>query len=271
MASCSADRQTRHEARFFAFFDVDRAGRWPRSWPVIKAALAGQGAHRNGNFPAAQLRRLIPLLAHRATPLIATPMPVPISAQMEDRGLVIHSAAPVRDADGRLLGVLEGGVLLNKNLDFIDRLNAIVYPDGTLPVGSAGTATCSSATCGWRPMSGCSKASRAIGTRVSAAVHAACSMKGEPGWTAPSSSMTGMSRPMNRCSIAMATDRHALRRLSRRTLRQARSKRFAMPSGFSPGHGLVAGVFAVIWARRVFKPDRAHACDHARHRTGRRP
>jgi two-component system NtrC family sensor kinase len=41
----------------------------------------------------------------------------------------------------RLLAVLEGGVLLNGNSELVDRLNAIIYRDGTLPLGSKGTAT----------------------------------------------------------------------------------------------------------------------------------
>ncbi|HPE03494.1 MAG TPA: cache domain-containing protein, partial [Thauera sp.] len=45
------------------------------------------------------------------------------------------------DAAGNLVAVLEGGVLLNGNLDFVDTLNAIVYREGSLPEGSEGTAT----------------------------------------------------------------------------------------------------------------------------------
>ncbi|GIX26676.1 MAG: hypothetical protein KatS3mg123_0557 [Burkholderiales bacterium] len=55
--------------------------------------------------------------------------------------MMIHSAAPVFDASGRLAGVLHGGVLLNRNLDFVDNINSIVYREGSLPLGSKGTAT----------------------------------------------------------------------------------------------------------------------------------
>ena len=34
------------------------------------------------------------------------------------------------------LDTLHGGTLLNQNLDFIDHLNRIVYPEGSLPFGS---------------------------------------------------------------------------------------------------------------------------------------
>ena len=55
--------------------------------------------------------------------------------------MVVLSALPVRDAQGRTVALLAGGLLLNQNLDFIDHINRIVYPDGSLPFGSQGTAT----------------------------------------------------------------------------------------------------------------------------------
>ncbi|EWS58010.1 hypothetical protein Y695_04738 [Hydrogenophaga sp. T4] len=51
------------------------------------------------------------------------------------------SLQPVRDTAGRTTALLAGGLLLNQNLDFIDHINRIVYPDGALPFGSEGTAT----------------------------------------------------------------------------------------------------------------------------------
>jgi len=47
----------------------------------------------------------------------------------------------VRDAEGRTIGHVQAGVLLNRNLGFIDHINEIVYPEGALPFGSRGTAT----------------------------------------------------------------------------------------------------------------------------------
>ncbi|OYU95330.1 MAG: hypothetical protein CFE45_19765 [Burkholderiales bacterium PBB5] len=44
-------------------------------------------------------------------------------------------------ADGRVLALVQAGVLLNRNLPFIDHINQIVYPEGALPFGSQGTAT----------------------------------------------------------------------------------------------------------------------------------
>jgi signal transduction histidine kinase len=53
----------------------------------------------------------------------------------------VLARAQVLDDGGRVLAVLRGGVLLNQNLPFIDHINRIVYPDGSLPFGSQGTAT----------------------------------------------------------------------------------------------------------------------------------
>jgi C4-dicarboxylate-specific signal transduction histidine kinase len=55
--------------------------------------------------------------------------------------MVVLASAPLRDDEGRPVGTVSGGVLLNRNLAFIDHINAIVYPAGSLPFGSRGTAT----------------------------------------------------------------------------------------------------------------------------------
>jgi signal transduction histidine kinase len=90
----------------------------------------------------AQLRRIAPQLAERlGIPLLPTPNATPTTRQREERAMVLIARAPIRDEHGALLGHLQGGVLLNRNLPFIDHLNEIVYPEGALPAGSQGTAT----------------------------------------------------------------------------------------------------------------------------------
>ena len=91
--------------------------------------------------PAA-LARLAPALAARvAVPLVPTRNAAPTDRTQEDRAMVVLARAPLRDDAGRVLGVVSGGVLLNRNLAFIDHINEIVYPAGSLPFGSRGTAT----------------------------------------------------------------------------------------------------------------------------------
>ncbi|MCX7892882.1 MAG: cache domain-containing protein [Burkholderiales bacterium] len=118
---------------------------WPGEssahWPVVREALAGNAAAALDVFSAEQLDALDPALAARAfipAPAVGAPQETRVA---ETRGLVVHAAAPVRDAEGRVTGALQAGVLLNGNLAFVDRINELVYREGTLPLGSRGTAT----------------------------------------------------------------------------------------------------------------------------------
>ena len=117
----------------------------PAAWlamPAVAAALAG-GAFTSIELVGPNaLEHIDPALRRRAyLPLVPTEAAAPDPRSVEDRGMVIHAAAPVLDDAGRLAGVLEGGVLLNGNLAIVDRINAIVYKEGSLPLGSLGTAT----------------------------------------------------------------------------------------------------------------------------------
>ncbi|WP_374480591.1 ATP-binding protein [Zoogloea sp.] len=112
------------------------------AWPVVNAALAGSAFTAIDVFDADHLAAIDPALARRCRlPLLPTPNAAPDKRSEETRGLLIHVAIPVRDSGDRLVGVLEGGVLLNGNTNLVDSLNTIIYRDGTLPLGSQGTAT----------------------------------------------------------------------------------------------------------------------------------
>lgn len=251
---------------FLQFFDVDRSNRDAADWSVIKAALAGVARTESEIFSAAQLRQIDPLLAERAvTPLLATANATPDRRRVEDRGLVVHSAAAVRAADGSLLGVLAGGVLLNKNLAFIDRLNAIVYPEGALPYGSAGTATLFLGDVRVATNVRLFEGGRAIGTRVSAAVHEAVLNEGRTwldrafvvnDWyvSAYEPLLDSHEQRVGMLYVGFLDGPFAL----------ARQQAFAIVVGlFALAMG-VAAVFAVIWARRVFRPiERMHTTMHA--------
>ena len=89
--------------------------------------------------------------------------------EVETRGMVIHSAAPVTLPDGRA-AALVGGRLLNRNLGFIDTINALVYREQSLPEGSQGTATLFLDDVRISTNVRLFENVRALGTRVSAAV-----------------------------------------------------------------------------------------------------
>lgn len=105
--------------------------------------------------------------------LVPTRNAAPTQRTREERAMVMLATQPVRAADGRLLGWVQGGLLLNRNLPFIDHVNEIVYPEGSLPFGSKGTATLFlddvRISTNVR-LFGTEKDERAIGTRVSQTV-----------------------------------------------------------------------------------------------------
>lgn len=109
---------------------------------VMGRALAGWPNTALDVYSPQDLEDIDPALARRARlEIIATPNAAPDPRREETRGLVIHSAVPVFDEDGGLLGVLEGGMLPNQNLDLVDSLNQLVYRPNAVFPASYGTAT----------------------------------------------------------------------------------------------------------------------------------
>ena len=148
------------------------AGIVPQDWPVVRAALGGQWRSAVDILEADQLDALAPGLAERAKiPLVPTRAAVPTERTVETRGMVIHSAAPVALPGGGR-AALVGGLLLNRNLAFIDTINGLVYRDQSLPEGSQGTATLFLDDVRVSTNVRLFEKVRALGTRVSAAVRA---------------------------------------------------------------------------------------------------
>ena len=123
-----------------------------------------------------------PLLARVPVPLVSTRNAAPTERVREERAMVLLSTRSVRAPDGQLLGHVRAGVLLNRNLPFIDHINEIVYPEGSLPFGSRGTATLFlddvRISTNVR-LFGPAKDERAIGTRVSQSVRDAVLGRGQ--------------------------------------------------------------------------------------------
>lgn len=143
---------------------------------------ATEGLARVELIEGTQFERIAPELAARVpVKLLPTRNAAPSELTSEDRAMVMLALAPVRSLDGRLLGLLRGGVLLNRNLAFIDHINEIVYPKGALPFGSQGTATLflDDVRISTNVRLFGSDGERAIGTRVSRAVREAVLSRGE--------------------------------------------------------------------------------------------
>ncbi|WP_419902023.1 cache domain-containing protein [Kiloniella sp.] len=93
-------------------------------------------------FSANELAAIGPELSDQVyLPLIPTPRAKATDRLYEDRGMVLHSYFPVRDDKGDIEAYLVGGVLVNKDFAFVDRLRDIVYSKGSLAEDSLGTIT----------------------------------------------------------------------------------------------------------------------------------
>ena len=151
----------------------------PSDWPVVRSALQGQWRSAVDILTPDQMDALTPGMAERAAiRLVETRAAVPTDRAVEDRGMIIHSAAPIPLPDGRP-GALVGGMLLNRNLDFIDTINALVYRDQSLPEGSQGTATLFLEDVRVSTNVRLFENVRALGTRVSAEVRARVLSEGQ--------------------------------------------------------------------------------------------
>ncbi|WP_295808578.1 HAMP domain-containing sensor histidine kinase [uncultured Nitratireductor sp.] len=142
-------------------------------WPIIDTAFSGEAATGIDIFSDQELAAIAPALADRARlDLVPTANAVPTKRAAETRGMVVHSATPVRLADGRA-AALVGGNLLNRNLVFIDTINDLVYREASLPEGSQGTATLFLDDVRISTNVRLFEGRRALGTRVSSIVRSA--------------------------------------------------------------------------------------------------
>jgi signal transduction histidine kinase len=235
-------------------------------WEVVNQARRGQPRTDNDIFPPELLAAIDPALARRAhTPLLATRNAAPDPRQAEDRGLVVHSAAPVYADDGQLAGVLAGGVLLNGNLEFVDRLNEIVYPDGELMLGSVGTATLFLGDVRIATNVRLFEGGRAIGTRVSQAVRDTVLGQGAT-WLDRAFVVQDWYYSGYRPLFDSRGERVGMLYvgfLETPFANARKSALFGIVAIFALTM-LLAAVFAVLWARKVFRPiEKMHATMNA--------
>ncbi len=142
----------------------------PMRWPVVARARTGTGGTEIDIFSPQDLAELSTTLAARADiALVTTMAALPSARTHEARGMVVHTAAAVKAGEGTLVA----GVLLNRNLDFIDTINALVYPEASLTEGSRGTTTLFLEDVRISTNVRLFENKRALGTRVSVAVRAA--------------------------------------------------------------------------------------------------
>lgn len=105
------------------------------------------------------------------TKLLATPHAAPRDADVETEGMVLQAAAPILDLDGTVVGVLYGGVLLNRNDRLVDEIRDTVYKGEMYNDTEIGTATIFQWDVRIATNVRDENGDRAIGTRVSEAVY----------------------------------------------------------------------------------------------------
>jgi len=111
---------------------------------------------------------------------IYTPKAAARPEDKETSGMMLKAAAPFKDESGTLLGVLYGGILLNRNYEIVDRVKEIVYKGEKYKGRDKGTATIFQHDLRISTNVPNENGQRAIGTRVSKEVNNAVLVEGLP-------------------------------------------------------------------------------------------
>jgi two-component system NtrC family sensor kinase len=110
--------------------------------PFIKGALEGKGISGTQVLSGDELLREGEKLAQMAIiTSVPTPKEKPTRKVEETSGMVLKAAYPIIDFNSEVLGVLTGGVLLNRNYELVDRIKDIVFKDVKYRGKDIGTAT----------------------------------------------------------------------------------------------------------------------------------
>jgi len=110
--------------------------------PFIARALAGQVVGGTGIVRREILMKEGEDLASRAyLKFIPTPKAAPRPEDHEENGLMLMAASPLLNSQGRVLGVLYGGILLNRNYEIVDRVKDIVFKGEKYKGKEIGTVT----------------------------------------------------------------------------------------------------------------------------------
>jgi two-component system NtrC family sensor kinase len=110
--------------------------------PFIRDALNNKVLSGTQVLSRDELSKEGKALADKAVfPLVPTPKEKPIETLAQTSGMVLKSAYPVVDAKGKVLGVLVGAILLNRNYEIVDRVKNIVFRDAKYRGKEIGTAT----------------------------------------------------------------------------------------------------------------------------------
>lgn len=147
---------------------------------VIRTALNGQLAASTEIMTPAMLKNEKSELAGQAIiKLVPTQKAKPTSKTIENSGMVMIASCPVIGTDGKLMGVLYGGHLLNNNFKIVDRVWELVYKGETYQHEEIGTVAIFFKDLRISTNVKNKDERRAVGTRLSAEVFNAVLEKGE--------------------------------------------------------------------------------------------
>ncbi|MBI4277537.1 MAG: cache domain-containing protein, partial [Armatimonadetes bacterium] len=109
---------------------------------VATAARRKEAVAAVAIMPAADLRKESPLLAERAAiRFVDTPRARLRGETAETAGMLLQAAAPVMDGGGEVLGIVYGGILLNKNPEIVDKIKHTVFQNVVYKGKDIGTST----------------------------------------------------------------------------------------------------------------------------------
>ena len=127
------------------------------------------------------LRREAPQLAEQAhLKFIDTPKARPRASTEETAGMMLKAAAPILDPERNLVGVVYGGVLLNRNFEVVDRIKQTVFQNLDYKGKDIGTATVFQDDLRISTNVKSEDGSRSIGTRVAEDVYQQVVREGRP-------------------------------------------------------------------------------------------
>lgn len=112
-------------------------------------------------------------------PLVPTARAAPSERSVEDRAMIIRTLQRVKSVSGEIVALLESGLLLNRNFEFVDEIRDLVYGPGSLAPGSRGTVTVFLEDVRITTNVPSRDDSRALGTRVSVEVRDTVLSRGE--------------------------------------------------------------------------------------------
>jgi two-component system NtrC family sensor kinase len=111
--------------------------------------------------------------------IVPTTRAKPTQRTEETSGMIIKATAPIVDYNGNLLGVLYGGILINRNYKIVDKIKETVFQGQVYKGKDIGTATIFQGDLRISTNVGTKEGERAIGTRIAEDVYNKVLIEGE--------------------------------------------------------------------------------------------